>query len=346
MRRTYGAAALGLALAASVAMTPTGPAAATEHHGSHVLFHDDFRGGFDTTSTWLPQSSGGLPAGDGIPTTSAAGLTVTPTGTNPVTGEPAFVATAAQDDPAGGTADHVKWLAFPQRTASTGLPGFDIPAKGSLTCSIAMSGQSYGVDRNPFGRAVTDPHSDVRLAAADMVAADFETNAVFDWSVTDTEIYAVYERLRAPGSDYAAYSYAVPVARRTPHRTNTFSVRIDRGGSRVTWLLDGRAVLSTDRIGYRVFDRADMLMDHGGTETPVKLRQITCGMGMFTVLDATGRDGRALVKVDATLDFYYSTRRGAPAPQPFVDERSLRGNRLWGQGEVLKVRSVDVSTRP
>jgi hypothetical protein len=346
VRRTRWTAALGLALAASVAVLPGGPASATGRQGSNVLFHDDFGGGFDTTGTWLPQSSGGLPAGDGIPTTSAAGLTVTPTGTNPVTGEPAFVATAAQDDPAGGTADHVKWLAFPQRTASTGLPGFDIPVTGSLTCSITMSGQSHGVDGNPFGRAVADPHSDVRLAAADMVAADFETNAVFDWSVTDTEIYAVYERLRTPGSDYAAYSYAVPVARRTPRQTDTYQVRIDQGGSRVTWLLNGRAALSTDRIGYRVFDRTDMLMDHGGTERPVKLRQITCGMGMFTVLDATGQDGWALVKVDATPDFYYSTRRGAPAPQPFIDERSLPGDRLWGQGEVLEVHSVDVSTLP
>jgi hypothetical protein len=309
-----------------------------------VLFHDDFRSGFDTTTKWLPQSAAGLPSGDGVPSTSGAGLTVVPTGTNPATGEPAFVATDAQDSPAGGTADHVKWLAFPQHMAGTGLPGFDIPATGSLTCSITMSGKSYGVDRNPFGAAVTNPHSDVRLAAADMVAADFESNAVFDWSVTDTKIYAIYERLRAPGSSYASYSYAIPIATRTPGELDTYQVRLDKGGTRVTWLLNGKAVLSTDRIGYRVFDRKYMLMDHGGTEEPVKLRQLTCGMGTFTVLDATGQDGKALVKLDATPDFYYSTLDGQPTPQTFVDDKSLAANRLWGQGEVLNVRRVDIST--
>ncbi|MFC4031623.1 DUF6081 family protein [Streptomyces polygonati] len=345
MRRTRTAGIRVLAVLAAVAFLPAAPAEAGPHPSDRTLFHDDFRSGFDTTTTWLPQSSGGLPAGDGIPSTSGAGLTVVPTGTNPATGRPAFVATSAQDSAAGGTADHVKWLAFPQHIAGTGLPGFDVPATGSLTCSITMSGRSYGVDRQPFGPAVTDPHSDVRLAAADMVTADFETNAVFDWSVTDTRIYAVYERLRTPGSSYAAYSYAVPIARRTPGEQDAYAVRIDKGGTRVTWLLNGKAVMSTARIGYRVFDRADMLMDHGGTEQPVTLRQLTCGMGMFTVLDATGPDGRALVKLDSTPGFYYSTLRGQPRPQTFVDTASLASDRLWGQGEVLKVRSVDVTAR-
>jgi hypothetical protein len=333
-----------LAACAALVLGSLGPAARADD-GPTVLLHDDFSAGFDSTR-WGVQSAGDLPSGDGVVSTSPAGLLVVPTGTNPVTGLPAFAATDAPDAPAGGTADHVKWLAFPLNIAPSGYPGFAVPATGSLNCAITMSATATGLDQQPFGAAVPQPQSDVRLAAADLVMADFESDAVFDISLTNTEIYAVYERLRAPGSSYAAYSYAIPVARRTPGELDALRVRVGEGGTRVSWFVNGREVLTTGHLGYRVFPRRFMLLDHGGTEQSVAPRQLTCGMGTFTVLDAAGADGRALVKLDSTPDFYYSTRLGAPVPQTFLDPQSLTANRIWGQGEILRVRSVDISTEP
>jgi hypothetical protein len=321
------------------------PAAARPEAGSsRVLLHDDFRRGFDSAETWHPLPRGPLPAGDGVVSAGDEGLLVLPTATHPVTGEPAFGVSLEPDDPAGGTADHIKWLAFPRRTASSGRPGFDIPRHGELVCAVELGGECFGVSGHPFGGAVADPDSDVRLAAADMITADFETDTVFDFALTNATVYAIYERLRSPGSTHASYSYAVPVGERSPDRFHRLEIRFGDAGRSVSWWVDGERVLEVDRIGTRALPRRHMILDHGGVEEEVALRQIICGVGTFTVLDGAGGDGRALVRVDSTEDYYYSVREGQPRPQRFVDERSESGNRLWGQGAVLRVRSVLVAT--
>jgi hypothetical protein len=349
--RRRAATALATAVLAAAALVPAESAHAATAEDGRVLFHDDFRGGFDTTRAWtlLPTPDPGgtsLPAGDGITSTSAAGLHVRPSGTDRVTGQPAFVSTTGQQTAGGGgsDADHIKWLAYENVTSSAGLPGFDVPGTGALTCSATVSATATGVDRQPFGSAAPDPQSDPRLASASLIAADFGSNAIADLAVTNTEIYAVYERLRIPGSTWASYSYVVPVAPRTPRQRNTLQIRYDQGGRRVTWLVDGQTVLSTDRIGHRAFDRSFLVLDHGGTEEDVTVRQSICGLGTGDELDGASADGRGLVQLDSTPGYYYNPRTGAPTPQQFLDPESLPGNRLWGQGITLDAGAVDVRT--
>ncbi|MBT2873174.1 hypothetical protein GTY64_09460 [Streptomyces sp. SID8376] len=320
------------------------PAAQAEEQGGQTLLADSFSAGFDTTNTWQVLGDGDFPQGDGVPTTSSEGLKVTPAGRDSTTGEPAFrVTTAQQDDGGNGSGDHGKWLAFPRATATSGMPGYDIPKTGSLSCTSKISGRTFGTERHPFGSAVADPRTDVRLASAAMVTADFDSKAIFDFSVVNGKIYAIYERLPEHGATYAAYSYAIPVADRTPGEWATLQVRLDQGGTRVTWKVNGRTVLSTDRIGTRAFDRTYMILDHGGTEERLKLKQLTCGFGLFTVLDAAaGPRGKGLVRLDSTPDFYYAPRVGSPTPQTFVDEESRPESRLWGQGAEIKVRSTQI----
>lgn len=331
-----------------VALAPNAQARVEPTTHARTVFHDNFRSGFDTENTWslLPVDSpaGALPEGDGIITTSRHGLTVVPTGTNPHTGLPAYAATTGQQSAGGGgSADHIKWLAFPQDVASSGQPGFDVPDTGALTCTTTMAAIGLGVNEQPFGDLVPSPNSDPRLTSGSMITADFETSAIADFSVTNTRIYAVYERLRQPGTTYAAYSYVIPVARRLPWERDTLQIRYDQGGTRVTWLINGRRVLSTDRIGSRAFDRRYLVIDHGGAEEPVDLRQVTCGIGTGTQMDGAGPDGRGLVRIDSTPGFYFDPSRGEPVPQTFVDEHSLASNRLWGQGEIMSVGRVDIT---
>ncbi|MGK5533937.1 DUF6081 family protein [Streptomyces sp. URMC 129] len=350
-RLALGAAALGLL---ATALTPgaatAGPGAAEEAEGrKQVLFRDDYDNGFLTGQggNWLVTGDEQWPAGDGVPTTSDGVLTVTPTGTDPATGDPAFARTYEQQ-PDGSSLDHMKWLAFPQRFTSTGQLGFDIPDTGSISCEHRLSGETFGTENHPFGDAVTDPRSDLRLAAVGMVSGDVRSNAIADFWVTDSVIYAMYERLPSPGATYASYTYAVPVATRTPGRAHDLEIRYDQGGRRVTWFVDGRQKLQTDRIGTRAFDRRHLMLDHGGTEERLTLDQITCGLAMATILDGAlpgspGGDG--LVALENTPDFYFDPRQGAPVPQTFQDPASLPGNRLWGQGAELNVAWSQVVLR-
>lgn len=325
--------------------------AATTRAPAGPVFQDDFRAGFrnadeGTSADWDTQPVGDLPQGDGIAAASADGLTVKPTGVNPETGLPAFSATTAMQSAGGqGTRDHVKWTAMPRRVASTGIPGFDAPEDGELVLTTVLSARTHGVGAHPFGDAVTDPQSDPRLGCGSMVAADLETAAIFGFFVTNTRIYVNYERLRLPGTDYAAYTYAVPVADRTPEETETLRITLDRSQGSVTWNVNGQDVLTIDRIGHRALDRKFMLLDHGGTEEHLHPRQLISGVGMFTLLDgAMGEDGTGLVRIDSNAGHYVDPRSGGPAPQKFTDDAGLPSSRLWGQGVELNVRLVDVVT--
>ncbi len=103
---------------------------------------------------------------------------------------------------------------------------------------------------------------------------------------------------------------------------------------------------SVDRVGHLPADRSHLILDHGGTQEPVSPRQLSCGIGMFTLLDADGPDGRGLVKLSDRPGYYVDPDRGAPHRQRFLDEAGSPANRLWGQGVQLQVGRVGVSSRP
>ncbi|MFI8102735.1 DUF6081 family protein [Streptomyces sp. NPDC086023] len=334
------------AVAMTAALLPATAAVAEESDGlaapRRVLFRDDFTAGFANSGAGAKWST---PFTDGVVTTSAAGLKVVPSGTDPATGQPAFQWTTGQQSAGGmGTLDHIKWASMTTHTASTGLAGFDTPAAGTLSCATTLSATGTGMGAHPFGAAVSDAEADPRLGSGALLFTDPESNVVFDFFVTNKKIYAVYERLRKPGTTYAAYSYAVPVASRTSTSTDTLKISVNRANASVTWTVNGANVLSVWGIGNRVPDRRYMTLDHGGTEETVRPRQLNCGLGTFTLLDgATGADGKGLVKIDSTVD-YFNPRQGAPAAQTFVDGAGLAGNRLWGQGVQLRVGSVEVTS--
>ncbi|CAM5538677.1 DUF6081 family protein [Streptomyces abikoensis] len=353
MKATYKVkTAVAVAAAAiGIALLPTGAQAVDvpDSGAPRTLFYDDFRYGFAASGTgarWETQPTGGLANGDGITSTgSGGGLKVVPTGTDPVTGKPAFVSTSAPQSQGGnGTWDHVKWGARPKNTSAAGYPGFDTPKTGFLNCNTDMSATTTGTERHPFGTAVADPQSDPRLAAGAMVVSDAQSAVIFDFFVTNKKVYAIYERLRMPGTTYAAYSYAVPVAdRASSTQKDSLLISVDSANSAVTWTVNGKSVLNVKGIGTRALDRKYMTLDHGGTEEVVHPRQLNCGVSTFTLLDgAVGSESRGLVHLDSVVD-YFDPRKGAPTRQTFLDETSQAGNRLWGQGATLDVSKIEIS---
>jgi hypothetical protein len=321
---------------------------------------DTFRGGFNvgapgSSAKWFYFGAPGFVADDGRTATGkGGGLLVVAKGQNPTTGLPAFTKTVAQEQQSGlpGAFDHVKWLVYMNHFSSRGYPGFDALPGKQLVCQSTIAGQTFGTAANPFGAAVANPDDDLRLASVAMNVIDFDTFMVFDVFFTNRHIYAFYEHLpfaRAefggPYDRYAAFSYAIPIASRSPGDVNTVAVAYDKAAGTVRWLVDGKTKFTVDRIGFRI-DRRFMLLDHGGTEEPFSPNQLDCGMGMFTLLDGHGPQHEGLVQLSSTPNFYFNPEVGEPTPETFVDPTSAESSRLFGQGAALEVRNPSVGYIP
>jgi hypothetical protein len=358
-RITLFAAATSAAIAAGASSTAVPASAASDQSpgtpAPYRLVWDDFSNGFDTTgddARWFYTSVGPYVADDGTITTSRRGLRVEASGTDAETGEPAFVRTLAQEEDNGvglpGALDHMKFLAYMNHTASTGVAGFDAVPGQELSCETWLSGRSYGTEDHPFGPAVRDPDDDLRLASVGMPVFDQESLMVFDFFVSNERVYAFYERLpygRETMGNYAAFVHVVPIARRSPGDRHHFKISYDRAAGTVRWLLDGREVFEVDRLGYRL-DRRYLTLDHGGVEQLVEPRQLNCGVGMFTILDGALPTSRALARLSTTPGTYYRPDVGEPTPQTFVDDESLGSSRLFGQGAGFEIPRYVVSSQP
>lgn len=332
---------------------PAGAPEGERPHQHEVLWDTDFSEGFATSgpgARWYHSATGPYVGDDGVVTTGAHGLRVDSGGVGE-NGTPAFVRTLAQERENGqglpGLLDHVKWLAYIQHESSAGLPGFDAPPDGELVFEAQVGGRTYGTEGHPFGEAVTDPEDDLRLASTAVNAFDPETLLVVDFFLTNTRIYAFYERLpfaRRQLGDYASFSYAIPVARRSPHQQHRLALHYDRSAGRVRWVADGDEVFRMERLGHRLASSRHLVLDHGGEETRIAPRQLNGGMGMFSLLDGArpGQAGAALVRLSSAEDFYFAPAVGQPRPQTFLDDKSARAGRLFGQGASLTVARYTV----
>jgi hypothetical protein len=144
--------------------------------------------------------------------------------------------------------------------------------------------------------------------------------------------------------NYAAFSFMIPVASRTPKQKHHLKIAYDKAAGTVRWLLDDVEVFRVDQIGKRI-DRQYMTLDHGGVEEIVSPHQLNCGMGLFTLLDAALPSGQALVRLSAAPNFYYEPAVGEPTAETFVDESSSSGSRLFGQGAELRMQKYVVESR-
>jgi hypothetical protein len=315
---------VALAAAAALVVALSVPAAASAAPPK-VLLKDDFRQGLDLTSTWALLSFPPVfVADDGIVTTSNQGLYVRASGTNPVTGEPAFTKTSQ------GDFDHVKWMADTQHLSSNSVPGFDAVPGSELQCNMWARGQTFGTAANPFGSAVTNPNTDLRLASFAMNTLDFETGMVFDVWMTNNAIYPYYERLNLSGTaTYDAFSSVFPPVWRTPGDQVKVTVAYNRAAGVVRWLVDDKVVARVSNIGFKA-PGATTIIDHGGTPQAAAPRQLNCGMALFTLLDGgLPPSGNGLVNLAPPYTF----------PTSFAG-----GPNLFGQGAEMHVARFEIDS--
>lgn len=289
---------------------------------SSVLLAEDFEQGFDLTHTWALTSIESFTADDGVVITSPSGLYVRASGTNPATGEPAFTLSGA------GVLNHLKWMADTQQVSSSGYPGFDAVPGEMLSCTMWGGGQTFGTAAHPFGAAVTDHQSDLRLASFAMNVVDYETGIVFDTWQTNTRIYPYYECVDMSGAaTYQRFSSIFPGVPRSPSGEDKLSLAYDRSAGVVRWIINDREAARVDRIGFPSTD-ATMLIDRGGAPQPAAPSQLNCGMALFTLMDGgQPPSGTGLVSLGGSYEF----------PSRFVE-----GSTLFGQGAEMRVRKFEV----
>jgi hypothetical protein len=286
---------------------------------------------------------------DGVVTTrGSGGLHAGARGLNRATSEPAFSITLPQEAAGGGipaTNDHAKWLVYMNDLSSAGVPGFDTSPDLELAGTARIGGRTFGTDRHPFGTAVADPQTDLRLAAFAMTTIDLESFVVFDFLFTNRRVYAFYERLpfgRTAANPYAAFSYAIPVAERRVGDVHDATIAYDNRAGIARWLLDGVEVYRVAEVGRLLQSREHLVIDLGGREETVVPRQLAFGMGLFTLLDAAIGGGPALVQLSDRLT-YLSPSQGALQPLAFVDATSRPESRLFGQGAEMHVEFYTVA---
>jgi hypothetical protein len=310
---------VALALAAALAV-PAASAAPPK-----VLLKDDFRQGLDLGGTWaLLAFPPFFLADDGIVSSSNQGLYVKASGTNLTTGEPAFTKVSA------GDFDHVKWMADTTHLSSNSFPGYDADPGKEVQCNMWARGRTFGTAANPFGSAVTNPNTDLRLASFAMNTIDYETGMVFDVWMTNNAIYPYYERLNLTGTaTYDAFSSVFPPVPRSINDQTKVTVAYNRSAGVVRWLVDDREVARVSQIGLPS-PGAATIIDHGGTPQLAQPRQLNCGMALFTLLDGQlPGTGAGLVNLAPPYTF----------PSTFVG-----GPNLFGQGAEMHVQRFEIDS--
>jgi hypothetical protein len=294
-----------------------------------------------------------MPRADVRVSAVAGNLQVAADGVNPVTGKPAFTFTVPQDSTQNGIADHGKWIALavpPGGAGASGIPGFDARPGTRLTCQTSVTVQTFGTGQQPFGAAVRDPGGDPRLADVALIADDLADGVVFDFTVTNTEIWARYEsiQLTSGGMNPASFAYSVPVAQRDPSEPDTLAISYGKSANAVIYSVNGRDVLRVIRPGTYSLGRPFLTVDHGGVPRTVSPAQLACGVGMFTLLDdrLAGNPDTGLVRLAGAPGFYFDPLLGPPGPERFLDNRSLPGDRLWGQGAQFEMSYFRVLSAP
>ncbi|MGW2301891.1 DUF6081 family protein [Streptomyces sp. NPDC001809] len=302
-------------------MTTQSPTLGTVRDASRrTLFRDGFAKGLlasGVDAPWLLKPAGALDQGDGVPrAVPGGGVVVDPVAVHPTTGEPCF---GFGEMPGAGD-DHMLWRAIPRRFADTGLPGYDVAPDEALSVEAELATEAFGMARHPYGDAVSDPLGDLRLGAGALIAADVETRLVFNLSLTDHRVFALYERFSEPGKKNG-FCRAVPVADRVPGQFHRLGITYDRRAGTARWSVDGREVLVVDRLGGHGPRDRGRLIDEGAPESELSPRQLLCGMCVFTLPGAEGTDGGPALVSDS--------RPGPLGP--------------WGQGVRLAARSFEVT---
>ena len=329
-----------------------------------LLFYDDFRCGFNPGQCGSPYSFFSAPnlvaAND-----AAGGVTISPNSLT-ISSSP-FTYT----NPTG--VDHVKYLVY--------QPAYETPSNGiELVYEGIISVQQTGLNNLPSDitgalggiTGVNNVNSDIRLASAAFNILDPDNLMVFDFFLSNEDIYAFYERLPfnrtdfgGPGPNYTAFSHAIPVGKRNVADPGNDFVKLaiayNYKDNMVRWIINDIEVFRVNRIGLPI-ERKYRIIEHnivGQVQSPATLirsKRLQPGFGTFSLMDGynpqnPGQVSNAgLVNLSAgTLPYVDPVNaliNGNGAPPTFLTNYNGLGvgttGTNFGQGSILRIKYISV----
>lgn len=192
-----------------------------------------------------------------------------------------------------GVNDHPKFMIYSNTMNSdTGFPGFKSPDNGEIYYEANIVVETYGTENNPFHV----PPDDFRLSSGGMVSIDFDTFMVYDFFITSTKAYALYERLpfNHKVKDPAAFfTYVIPVMDLEPDVRYHYKLSYNKLRYQIMYYIDGKRVFGIDEFGRRLardYEGYSQFKDPPTSGNPddlplVQSNQRIIGGGLFTMFD-------------------------------------------------------------
>lgn len=208
-----------------------------------------------------------------------------------------------------GVNDHLKFMIYSNTMNSdTGFPGFKAPDNGEIYYEANIVVETYGTENNPFNV----PADDFRLSSGGMVSNDFDTFMVYDFLMTATKAYALYERLpfdHKVKDPVAFFTYVIPVMDLEPGVKYHYKLSYNKSKYQIMYYIDGKRVFTIDEFGRRLakgYDSYSQFKDLPGSGDPddlplVQSNQRIVGSGLFTMLDGGMRNGKELANIHDPL---------------------------------------------
>ena len=299
----------------------------------------------------------------------------------------AFTLTVPQGTDGG--LDHVKYLVYRKGAFTAPDDGNELVYEAEIAVNQTFAAPPQVPVALQAG--VQNMNDDIRLCSGAINCIDYDTMMVFDCFMSNNIIYAFYERLpflepnwfTAPNpinNTYHAFSHCIPIARRaTGVETSTgqnpindfvkVAIAYNRSRGYVRWLVNGVERYRVNRIGCAL-DAKYRVLDHGGPDVQVDVRQLNFGFGLFTLLDMslpnvenyidtgtlTATPNNGLVQIGAQAggpvgaNCQYVNHHGSNttftgliySPPTFIDGSSLLANRIFGQGAQMTIRNWKV----
>ncbi|CAF1340544.1 unnamed protein product [Didymodactylos carnosus] len=259
--------------------------------------------------------------------------------------------------------DHIKSLFV--------LPPIKLTSADTLSVNATMRPYVYGVtEDNPFRSlfpSIDHMHDDLRLATCGLVCFDQNIWLIADILLTNTKVFAVYERLpfgRTAENYYASFSAAIPIyTRKNQNDFLNFSIRFDLIKKSITWLVDNEIKYTIDKVGYKPEQTECICCDFGGKEKLVFPEQLEIAVGTMTILDwypcarhldtdrnieYTTPEQLPLVRLSKHSDnpqiLQYINCRSSEHEVKFFDESGKKENKIFGQGCILDVKRIIISS--
>lgn len=190
---------------------------------------------------------------------------------------------------APGILDHTKYLVLTQKSFMVPTEDMELFLEANVfwrATGLVQDGKlAPGIQK--YAAGIQNIRDEPRLSAGALNFLDLDTGMVFDFILSDSTIYALYEHLPVT-EDTRVFTFAKAVGSRATNLDTPVNLKIGYNGYRklVTWYIDGNPVFQVVRPGLPLVDRSLYVLNGDlFPEREVEVQSLAAGFGNFTLLD-------------------------------------------------------------